>query len=662
LGEPTLWVPSTDHGGYETQVTFERELEKTGKDKSEYTSPELFSAIKEFVDNNNILIKRQIKRLGASVDWSRFRFTMDETSLTSVNRMFRKMVSENLIYRRPYMVHYCPLCSTMLSDIELREAKEIMPEYFIKFFLEGTDDYLVLTTTRPEFLFASTHVLVHPSDERYANYIGKFLINPSTGNRIEIIASKRKFDPKTAPLFLSPFSPSYSKYDYEYTLHNNLPSQNLLDWQGKLLDRYPGNTPAEARKKEVAFLTEHGFIEKIDDVKEGTFFLCKKEHIVENLIIFTWFLKFDDEKTPLRQPALDAIKKEGLIVFPQWREKGLLEWIGKMPDWPIARQNVWGINIPVWYEISDPSQFMVWFFDQQGNRLSGNLKSFLDQGMDINEISSGLERIYATTEDVRWTLDMEPGKLYLPETDSFDTWFSSGQWSTIVFGDFGSKDLNYFYPSHSIVLGHDLLRLSIARELVLGWYLMGKLPFKIVYTHRLLKGADGRKMSKSLGNAVPLEFYIDTYGADVTRMALVSYTTEREDFIFSEERLAFFSTFATRLWEMGRLVDLANQHSVRPFRSEELSPQEKNLITEVERLAKNVGSSLNRYLFADAEDKLCGFLTSLEKYAEWMQTEDRTTPASLSVFKQVFKKYIALLHPFMPFMTEELTSALNLNH
>jgi valyl-tRNA synthetase len=281
----------------------------------------------------------------------------------------------------------------------------------------------------------------------------------------------------------------------------------------------------------------------------------------------------------------------------------------------------------------------------------------LDQGITIDKITSGLERVYAITEEVHWTLDREPNKLYLPETDSFDTWFSSGQWSTIVFGDFGSKDLNYFYPSHSIVLGHDLLRLSVSREIVLGWYLMGKLPFKIVYTHRLLKGQDGRKMSKSLGNAVPLEFYIDTYGADVTRMALVSYTAEQDDFILTEDRLAFFSTFASRLWEMGRLTDLANQYEVRPFRFDEISLQEKNVITEVENLSKNINFSLDRYLFANAEDKLCEFLFSLEKYAEYVRGESNFT-VPLSVFKYVYKKYITVLHPFTPFITEELNTNL----
>ncbi|HEY5220795.1 MAG TPA: class I tRNA ligase family protein [Candidatus Paceibacterota bacterium] len=656
LGEPTLWVPSTDHGGYETQVTFERESEGIGRSASDYTRPELFNAIKQFVDDNNTVIKGQIKRLGASVDWTRFRFTMDEASLTAVAQMFKKMVSQDLIYRRPYMVHYCPLCATMLSDIELKVVKEKTTEYFLKFFIENTDDYLVLTTTRPEFLFASTHVLVHPNDEQYRDYIGKTLINPSTGDRVEVIASKRKFDPEKVQPFLSPFSPSYIKYDYEYTLKNNLPSRNLLDWQGKLLDRYPGDTPAEAREKEVAFLQERGLIEKIDDAKEDSVFFCKKEHRVEDLIILTWFLNFDNQKMPLRQSAMDAIKREGLIVSPHWREKGLFEWIGKMSDWPIARQSVWGIKIPIWYEISDPEKFMVWFVDRGGNRLNGNLASFMNDGVSIDEIAEGLERLYAGDESVQWTLNKEPGKIYLPETDSFDTWFSSGQWSTIVFGALGSKELNYFYPSHSIVLGYDLLRLSVSREIVLGQYLMGKLPFKIVYLHRLLKAEDGRKMSKSLGNAVPLEFYIDTYGADATRMALVSYTTEQDDFVFEEKRLAYFKKFASRLWTVGRFVESNNLHAhARPPRPEELPEESKNLVLELKTLIKKIRPYLDRYQFARAQGDVSDFLAHLEGYVEWMRSGN-DVPGALFTLDYVYKKYIIVLHPFMPFATEAVNA------
>jgi len=655
-GDPTLWIPATDHGGYETQVTFEKNLETQGRDKSEFKKADLYQTVGEFVKKNNVFIKSQIKAMGASVDWSRFRFTMDEESLNSVLGTFKKMVADNLIYRAPYMVHYCPNCATILSDIELKEMKEDLPLYFIKCDIEGSGESISIATTRPEFIFSSTHVLIHPLDQMHRHLIGKTLINPVTGKKIEAVESKRKYDPKNPEKFLSFHSPSCDKYDYEYAIRNSIPSFNLLDWNGKLIDRYPGITPLEAREKEIAYLNKNGKIERTDKSHFDYKYLCKRGHVVENLISQTWFLKLDDEKVPLRKPAIEAVHRENLTVIPKWKEKGLLEWLGKMPDWPIARQNVWGIKIPVWYEVSNASLFMVWFIDKEGKRLFGNLKTFLDQGIALEEIENGLERLYAS-EGAVWTLEKENGREYLPETDSFDTWFSSGQWATIAFGDMNSEDFRYFYPNHSIVIGHDLLRLSVCRKILLSQYLTGRLPFKIVYLHKLLKGQDGQKMSKSLGNSVSLEYYLEKFGADVTRMAMISYTEEQEDFILSEDRLLFFKTFSERMWKMGRVAELANQNSLENFEVKLLRIEDRDLLEKVERLSSLISASLNRYYFADPEDKLCLFLLDLEKYVENMQTKkDISLP--LSVFKSVFKKYILLLHPFMPFMTEKLNADL----
>ncbi|MDO8482406.1 MAG: class I tRNA ligase family protein [bacterium] len=651
-GKSTLWIPGTDHGGYETQVTFERELEKRGKNRLEYRKKDLFTEIQHYVEGNNELIKSQIKTMGASVDWSRFRFTMDEESLAAVAETFRKMVSDNLIYRRSYMVNYCASCGTVLADIELHEQKENLPLYFIKFPVENSEEYLALATTRPEFLFAVTHVLVHPQDKRYAHHIGKILKNSITGNRVEVIASKRKFDPEQCEPFLSPFSPSYNNYDYGYTLRNSIPSRNLLDWDGNMLERYPGIKPALAREKEVAFLKSGEHVEKVDDAYTDSVFLCKRGHAVESMITLTWFLKLDDEKKSLKKSALAAMRKEGLVVFPRWREKGLIGWLEKMHDWPIARQNVWGIKIPIWYDVSDPSKFMVWFVDTKGEKQYGNLKNFLDKVISLEEISSGLERIYAD-EGAPWVLEKEEGKIYLPETDTFDTWFSSGQWATIVFGNLDSPDFSYFYPSDSIVIGHDLLRLSVARKLLLSPYLTGTLPFKKVYLHHLLKGVDGQKMSKSLGNAVSLEYYLETFGADVTRMALISYTTLQEDFIFDEERLIFFQEFSHRLWSMGQIVSLANEYSLDFSESLQFSNDDKKIRQDLDRLTAAVGVNIERYSFAYAQEKLCQFLSGLEKYAQDIQAKINIE-VSLSVLKDVYAGYLTLLHPFMPFMTEEL--------
>jgi len=655
-GRPTLWVPSTDHGGYETQILLEKELEKNGQNRLDFRSGELFEMIEKFAQKNTETISEQIKSLGASVDWKRFRYTLDSDSIATTTCAFQKMVTDKLIYRRPYMVHYCHSCGTVLSDIELKEQEKVVPKYFVKFPFKDGNGGLVLETTRPEFIFATTHVLAHPKDRRISAHIGQQLINPSTGKTVEIVESKRKFDP-TNPAPLRPFNPSFDKYDYGYTLRNNIPSQNLLDWEGKMVERHPGLSPTEAREKEVQELSEKGAIERVDENHLESIHLCKRGHTTENLITETWFLKLNDGKLSLSQNALEAIRKERLIVLPRWREKGLVEWISKMPDWPIARQNVWGIRIPVWYEMDDASKFRVWFMDSRGERRSDRLNVLIDNGYKIDEILEGLERVYADS-GATWTLEREEGKVYLPETDTFDTWFSSCQWATNVYINSNyPEDLKYFYPSDSIVIGQDLLRLSVSRKLLLSQYLSGRIPFRLVYLHQLIKGEDGQKMSKSLGNAVALESYIEKYGADATRMSLSSYTSEHEDFILEEGRLELFRNFCDRLWRIGRVVDLANQNNIELSEEETLSPSDIEIIKQCETLTGEVGRNIERYSFAQAQDKICDFLTTLEEYASDMQDmSDMTT--QLSVLKHVFKKYLITLHPFAPFITEELHKSL----
>lgn len=655
-GEPTLWIPGTDHGGYETQVTFERELEKIGKSRYEYRNRDLFNEIKKFVEENNRLIEKQIKAMGASVDWSRFRFTMDDQAIKSVLGTFKKMVSDSLIYRNFYMVNYCSSCGTVLADIELTDKKENLPLYHIKFKVLDSEEFLSVATTRPEFLFAVTHILINPLDKRYAHHIGKILRNPITGEKAEVIEEKRKFDPAECDPFISPFAPSYKSYDYGYALRHSLPARNLLNWDGNMIERYSGMKPVEARDKEVAFLKEIGAIEKIDESHTDSVFFCKRGHEVGSMVMLSWFLKLDDEKNPLRKPTVDVLKAGGLNILPKWREKGLVQWMEKMHDWPIARQNVWGIKIPVWYDISEPSKFVIWFVSRSGEKCFGNLKTFLDKGISLEELSEGLERIYGM-EDAPWVLDREVGKNYLPETDTFDTWFSSGQWGTIVFGDPGSPDFSYFYPSEVVITGHDLIRLFVSRMVLLSQYVTRKLPFKYIYLHRLILGQDGQKMSKSLGNSVTPEYYLDNYGVDVTRMAMISCTSLPDDFVLTDDRLLFYNKFSQRLWEMKGLVVLANEYAPEFSESLDLSNSDIKILGDFGKLVSSVSFNIERYSFSTAQEKLCSFFYDLENFAHTIKNRSNIH-ISLSVLRHVYRNYLIVLHPFVPFMTEELFTKL----
>ncbi len=286
----------------------------------------------------------------------------------------------------------------------------------------------------------------------------------------------------------------------------------------------------------------------------------------------------------------------------------------------------------------------------------GICKNFIDGGATLEEVETGLERIYAD-EGVQWVLEKEEGKKYLPETDTLDTWFSSTQWGTIIFGELNSPDFSYFYPNECLVTGYDLVRLFVSRCIMLSNYISGKLPFKTVYLHNLVKGADGQKMSKSLGNATSLEYYMDTFGADVTRMGLISYTSSPDDFIFAEDRLFSFKKFSADLWEKREIVSLANQYSPEFSQSLELSAKDREVLAALDRLAVTVASYIEKYMFAQAQETACAFLPYLDKYIRSMDTKINTH-ITLSVFRHIYAKYLIILHPFMPFLTEELKTEL----
>lgn len=650
-GRRTLWVPGTDHGGYETQVTFERELEQAGKDKSTYKRKELIAALAQFVAGHNETIKRQVNALGASVDWSRFRYTLDEDALASTDAMFKRLVADELVYRQSYMVNYCTSCATVLADIELRETEEVLPRYRISCAVEGSEESLILVMTRPEFLHTVTHVLVHPQDVPHAHLIGRTLRNPITGSEIAVVESKRKFDPK-AEEPLEPFCPSYRRYDYEYAIRHDIPAFDVLNWDGSLTGRYAGMKPLEARARVIEELNEQNAIASVEAEHKGPVTWCKKGHMTDTIIRFTWFLDLDNERVPLRKPALDAMRSERLTVYPQWRMKGLTEWIGKMHDWPIARQSEWGIRIPIWYEVTDPGLFMVWFYDKDRVRHHGNLGEFLKSGFSFEDITEGLERVYAA-EGVTWTLSPSEERVYLPETDTFDTWFSSGAWSTIVYGRDGSEGLAQFYPSDVLVIGHDLLRLSVARELILSRYLQGTLPFRHVYFHRLITGADGRKMSKSLGNAVTLDHYLEKYGADVTRMGLISQTGSIDDFMLPDELFDNHRSFLDRLWRLGRLCEVIRSHQTSVAIATQSTADERALQSSLTALFVTVGGSVERLRFAEAQQHATSFLAHLERQFNAIH-ERPDIEASASAAVALFKDYLILLHPFMPFMTESV--------
>lgn len=660
-GKPTLYLPSTDQGGYETQITFERELNLQGKTRFDFTRKELFQLIKEFVEKNNVTIRNQIKAMGASVDWSKFHFAMDDYSMKLIYQTFHKMIQDDLIYRGRYMVNYCPECGTTLADIELSEKKDTTPLYHIRYPIpvDGTHSYLLVTTTHPETIFSETDIVINPQDERINYLIGKKLTNPITGKLMHILEDTRKEMKETCTIYLSSFSPSYDPNDYTFASTNTLHTENLIDWEGKMLGMYQGLTSSEARQKAVELLQEKKLIDRIDSENNTTTFLCKRGHTIQHAIFLNWFLKVDASHKSLKKPVYDAVKNEDMIIYPRWKERSYLKWITSMRDWPIARQNVWGIRIPVWYELADPKNFIVWFVDEKGNKLHGNLELLL-KSHPLEEIKKGLERVYAD-EGVNWVLekDKEAGKEYLPETDTFDTWFSVGHWQISLLGSKNPSEIDYFYPISLMETGWDILNMYVSRFVMLAYYTTGKLPFPYVYLHRLALGKGGKKMSKSMGNVVYPEPYIEKFGSDPLRMALISHTHDQENFVFEEGKIVQYASFGDNLWDLGKFITVLLGFTTQqiPQYSSALQDQlqypEKRILADLEKLIGDVTNLLDKNQFAYAQEKSVRFLWNINGYINAIKN-NRNNKVSLSVLRYTYLIYLKLLHPFMPFMTEAI--------
>lgn len=660
-GDPTLWLPGSDHAGMETQVTFERELKKQGKSRFQYSREQLYQAIWDFVHQNKGFIEGQLRQMGASVDWGRYTFTLDNKVINTVHDTFKKMTKDNLIYRGEYMVNYCPKCGTTFADLEIFHKERTDPLYYIQYPLaENSKKAISVATVRPEPIAEDTHLAVNPKDKKHASLIGKKVLNPLTGKEMEIIGDGF-VDPKFGTGIVK-LTPAVDKNDYEVALKYNLPINPVLDWNGKMKGRYEGMSVIDARKKAVGELQEKRLIEKIDEKYLHTIAVCKVGHDIEPMILPNWFVRVDAPHKSFKKPAYEAVKNGKIKIYPKWREKTYLRWMEEMRDWPISRQNVWGIRIPIWYEIEKNNQFYIWFTTKSGEYKHGTLNQFLDAGITREEIIQGLQRVHALA-GVKWVFeeDKESGKDYLPETDTFDTWFSSGQWPLVTLGYPDSEDFKYFYPTSVLETGWEIIRLWVSRMIMFGIYLTGKPPFEFVYLHGIVKALDGRKMSKSLGNVINPEEYIEEFGVDALRMGLISGTANGKDFAFPRDRVIAYKHFANKIWNMARFMLMMIEQDGKdiPWYSAEmkknLKPEDKVILKAFAKLIKTVNTALEKFRFADAGEAIYQFMWHelADKYIEQVKTRGDKDIA-LSVLRHIYINCLKLLHPFMPFVTEEI--------
>jgi len=673
-GDPTLWIPGTDHAGTETQITYERELKKEGKSRFNFNREELYKNIWDFVQKNRGLIEAQIRQMGASVDWSRYTYTLDPQVIATVHNTFKKMAKDDLVYRGNYMVNYCPKCGTTYSDVEIKHEERLDPLYYINYELvdKSKQPYITVATVRPEPIFIDTHIAVNPKDKKHAWLIGQKAYNPITHAEMDIIGDSF-VDPKFGTGIVK-LTPGVDKNDYEVALKHNIPINPVVELNGKMKGRYAGMSVLDGRKKALEELQANNAIEKVDEKYLHSIAQCKAGHDIEPMVLPNWFVKVDAKHKSFKGPALDAVKTGKVKIFPKWREITYVRWMEEMRDWAISRQNVWGIQIPIWYEVDSPEKFNVWFVDTAGTYHNGTLKDLEDQGFAFADIMQGLQRVIAPA-DATWVFEENKKKdtRYLPETDTFDTWFSSGQWPLVTLGYPDSEDFKYFYPTAVLETGWEIVRLWVSRMIMFGIYLTDEVPFEHVYLHGIVKALDGRKMSKSLGNVINPEEYITEYGVDALRMGLISGTANGKDFAFPKDRVIAYKHFANKIWNMARFMQLMEEelprHPGKPKvhpesissssqaqpRDLDLQPEDKEILKNLHKLIKSVDTSLEKFRMADGAEAIYQFMWHdlADKYIE--KVKDRTDKeVALSVLRHVYITSLKLLHPFMPFVTEEI--------
>ena len=662
-GKQALWLPGTDHAGTETQFVFEKKLQEQGKSRFDFSREELYQKIWDYVQENRGGIESQLRRLGFSLDWSRSKFTLDEDVVKLVRKTFQKLYKEDLIYRDYRLVNYCTRDGTSFSDLEAvsdeREGKLYHITYPIK---EGGS--ITVATTRPETMFGDVAVMVHPKDKRYKEFIGKTVMLPLVNREIPIIADE--YVDKEFGTGAVKVTPSHDINDFEVGKRHNLTFPPVISWSGKFEKTgiVDGLYVKQAREKTVQLLTEAGLLEKEESHRMVIKICYKCKTVLEPLPLEQWYIKV----APLVDRALRSLNKQEVNVYPQHFTGVLKNWYKNLRDWNISRQNVWGIQIPVWYEVEDPSHFAVTFLDKSKNLRQGNLKQLLDEGVSWDEILQGLQRVIASMDaKIVFPENKKDGKRYLPETDTFDTWFSSGQWPYLTLMTNKKEDFEKFYPTSVMETGRDILFLWVSRMIMLGIFVTpnSQIPFRDVVLHGMVNDPYGKKMSKSKGNVVnPLQV-ADEYGADAVRFALVYGTGLGNDQAMSYPKLEAARKFTNKLWNMARFIEMkGDELTPKPeirsnitseqLHKEAINSVDKEWVKKVDELAKEITRYIDGYQFNLAAERLYEFIWHefADKYIE--DVKNRIDEKSFTVLSSLFLIQLKLLHPFMPFVTEAI--------
>jgi len=628
-GFNVLWMPGTDHAGIATQNVVERQLAAEGTTRHAYGREKFIQRVWQWREESGGTIINQLKRLGASCDWERERFTMDEGLSRAVREVFVRLYEEGLIYRGDYIINWCPRCMTALSDLEVDFEEKRGKLYFLKYPLADGSGHITVATTRPETMLGDTAVAVNPEDERYQSFIGKKVLLPVANREIPVIADQY-VDPAFGTGAVK-ITPAHDPNDFEIGIRHNLPRIRIMDEDGRMsveAGKYKGMDRFECRGKLLLELGDEGFLDRADDYVHSVGHCYRCKTVIEPYVSKQWFVK----TKPLAEPAIEAVKNGSVRIIPKGWENTYFDWMNNIRDWCISRQIWWGHRIPAWY------------------------------CEECGEITVSREDPVVCGKCGSRNIMRDP--------DVLDTWFSSALWpfSTMGWPD-DTPELKLYYPTTVLVTAFDILFFWVARMIMMGIHVMDKPPFPDVYIHALVRDAQGQKMSKSKGNVIDPLVMIDKYGTDAFRFTMAAMAAQGRDIKLSEERIEGYRNFCNKIWNAARFIHMnLGDFTAGPLvRSEIKSLPDRWISSRMDAVSAEVEKALTDYRFNDAANALYQFVW--HEFCDWylelvkpvLYTEDVNAKRdTLNCLVNVFERSLRMLHPFMPFITEEVWQSMPL--
>ena len=615
-GDDAVFIPGADHAGFETWVVYERELTKQGKSRFDFSRDQLYSQVWNFVQEKRGNMELQLRALGVSASWKHLTFTLDDKVINTVYDTFKKMWDDNLVYRGERIVNYCTEHQTSFADIEVEHKNEKGKLWKIAYPTLDKIGEIIIATTRPETMLGDVAVAVHPDDERYKKLVGTRILLPIVDKEIPIIADE--YVDMSYGTGAVKITPAHDPNDFEIAKRHDLPIESIISPEGKMINvpaQFLGLTPVEARARVLEALEALELRRGETEIEHAVGHCYRCGSVIEPMIKEQWFIKTQS----LAQPAIDALKKEEITFYPASKRKELIAYLEQLKDWNISRQIPWGIPIPAFVNENDPKD---WIFDTRTN----------EQSIVVN------------------------GTTYIREEDTFDTWFSSGQWPYIVTDYLTDGDLANYFPTDMMETGMDIMRAWVSRMIMLSLYRTGKLPFKEVYLHGMVNDEHNQKMSKSKGNVInPMELVAE-FGSDATRMGLISGRAPAQSQAFNRGSVIAARNFCNKLWNIARFVEaqIGDNHQIVDL--EPQTPADHWIIRQLNDAANNIAVRLEQYRFSEASETV--YHTIWDDVADWY-IESSKTAINRPLLSWVLATSLKIAHPFAPFVTETIWQTLN---